>query len=455
MGKSDYLNNGDVKKFIAWLRTRLESRDLAHSYHDRQRQTEWRCSSLFDAFAQYAWPNSRGSNFKANASELEMLRKRLEDALRHNDDEEACEAAVDVMKWGGVAAGNVRWLRSNRQGLAQVLKNIKDALSSGEDADPRLTNPGLRFNAGMTKVYSLLCDSFIIYDSRVAAALGLAVAKYGLQHKLSSVPALLQFPWSPAKEAPGQQNPKRRNPSQGTFGFRKLQAGPMHACWNLRATWLLEAVLKDLDSNFNKQEGISPLRALEAALFMIGYDLPNSVFASPERVAPEEGDDAWNQCFTHGKCIEFNYRLDNQGICARNDEDATRVVTFAYQELDQVLLALWANFGDGPFPLSNSATAVRSGDASPGLGTTYFELTHKNPPDTSKLAAILEDLCIFIPVDAAQNRGRNWVLNVDALGRNNDSIVVDIRSYLERIEPDLNPETLPMTASPSSKLVAI
>ncbi|MNP30580.1 hypothetical protein D3C76_1236580 [compost metagenome] len=60
--------------------------------------------------------------------------------------------------------------------------------------------------------------------------------------------------------------------------FPPLQGGTLHAQWNIRASQILAAVLAHDNakhSGFNKDDGSgsSPLRRLEAALFMIGYDL--------------------------------------------------------------------------------------------------------------------------------------------------------------------------------------
>lgn len=427
MLKSEYLNDENVSRFVVWLRERLETSDFAHSYVNRLSNTKWQCSSLFDAFTQYNWRSSSGNDFNANALALTGLQERLEAALQENDDERTCEAAVDVMRWGGVVAGNVRWLRSNQNGLAQTLKSIRDALNSGNDSDERLTAPELRFNAGMTKVYSLICNSLLIYDSRVAAAITLAVMKYCQAQKMSSVPTLLQFPWAPAKEATTSRKPKCRNPSQGEFCFPKLAAGPTHAFWNLRASWLLEAVLAGSESRFAGESISSSLRALEAALFMIGYDLTDSLPESQESVIGEIDDDQWIACTTHGKGVEFFYRIENAEIKTKGRENPDSVTTFNEQEINEILFVLWREFGHSPFPLSNNVIHVPAGTAQSGLGSIYYQVTGKSSANTSRLAAILEDQCVFIPC----NQGNlHWALDVSALGLNEDSKKVGIRPYL-------------------------
>ena len=57
--------------------------------------------------------------------------------------------------------------------------------------------------------------------------------------------------------------------------------------------------------------------------------------------------------------------------------------------------------------MSNSATGVREKTEPFGLGTAYFEATRKNPPNTSRLAAVLEDIGVFEP---APLKGKHWTL---------------------------------------------
>lgn len=76
------------------------------------------------------------------------------------------------------------------------------ALFSDEASDAQHFTGLSRFNAGITKVYSLVLEDFIIYDSRVAATLGWLVATF-CRAGAREVPDALRFPWMPAKEAPG------------------------------------------------------------------------------------------------------------------------------------------------------------------------------------------------------------------------------------------------------------
>lgn len=234
-------------------------------------------SNLADAFAKYEWPFAfegtdgkyyRGRTFEESAAVLDGLQQRLRDA---SDDGAVVNAAVDVVRWGGVAPRNDEWLRANQTGLARRFRDVVTAFEQSGD-DLRCV-PDLRFNAGMTKVYSLLIDGFIIYDSRVAGALAWFVVQWMQDTKQNIIPDALRFPCMVAKAAPGPGRQKIRNPSPGRTGFPLLGVRPyVHAQWNQRASWIIEAALQAADSSTFTPDAAGS-RKLEAALFMWGYDL--------------------------------------------------------------------------------------------------------------------------------------------------------------------------------------
>lgn len=283
MNKEQYLASDHVRPFATWFGQNLTTGRFAHGWVDRKRRNLLRnFASVHDAFVQYHWPFSalpdhgiaRGTTFGESVIALGRFKRLLRDAT---DDSQALHATTGVMQWGGVANGNVKWLRerANDSALLETLIETAKALAEGETANRVLTARTLRFNAGMTKVYSLMVPDFIIYDSRVAAAIGWAVVHYCTEHGLESVPPELAFGVRAAKEGPNPANPKSRNPSRGALHFATLLHGPGFAAWNLKASWLLVAALEAAkgagESPFHAEA--NPLRALEAALFMIGYDL--------------------------------------------------------------------------------------------------------------------------------------------------------------------------------------
>ena len=103
--------------------------------------------------------------------------------------------------------------------------------------------------------------------------MGLLVKRWDEERGALGIPRILAFAYGNSR---GNIN---RNPNcKGDKSqFPLLRSGNRynnHIENNLKANWLLGKVLKCGKSKFNSEE--NPLRALEAALFMIGYSMPNN-----------------------------------------------------------------------------------------------------------------------------------------------------------------------------------
>lgn len=212
-------------------------------------------------------------------------------------------SCLNILEWGGVLnKSSIEWLfdKYKRGKLGHCIQLASDLLTSVDDEDVQyyfskeknMTNQVFKehkdnlsgsqqhryllMNAGMTKVYSLYCGESVIYDGRVGAALGLLVSRYLASANRSDdpVPETLRFPWG-ADRKTGVE----RNPSTETHIFPKLGSSGMHALWNLRANWILSDSLNNRDELWGVKNDAGGknelqkrmLRAVEAAVFMIGY----------------------------------------------------------------------------------------------------------------------------------------------------------------------------------------
>jgi hypothetical protein len=143
---------------------------------------------------------------------------------------------------------------------------------------PDFTNfsNGVRMNAGLTKYYALACDNVIIYDGRVGAALCLLV-RYFLEGKGDSapqdVPGELAFRWGAQNARRGRARP--RDPSSTRYKFSPLAYASDRewARCNVLADWVLTEARARASASWCRAE--DGLRRIEAALFMIGYDVSN------------------------------------------------------------------------------------------------------------------------------------------------------------------------------------
>lgn len=290
MNKTEYLALPEVAQFTEFLRSRLLSDDVqfAHAYEMETRGRSeatipWSCDSIYDAFLKYDWRYSyqdprtgekhTGRSFDESERVLSLLSKKLRKAVSEKNSTEASYCCQMVLDWGGVLGGNKKKLESFDGALAGYLAETKLLFDSRE---ARLTNKylvsteGKSFdvvmNAGFTKIYSILCEDFIIYDGRVGAALGLLVREF-LEHQNDSkaLPDALAFHYGSARNSK-----VNRNPSSDIFKFPGLRwTYPPHIRSNLKANWILQDLTRRGAGKFSTLK--NPLRGIEAALFMIGY----------------------------------------------------------------------------------------------------------------------------------------------------------------------------------------
>jgi hypothetical protein len=243
--------------------------------------------SLSDAFKGYSWKNKL---YTENTRILCDLGVQLKSAVGDKDDTSAYITASKIIDWGGVhrcMTGLIQKLDK-----AQLCKDIeKGATGLTADNDSILQEYGgdqLIMNAGWTKIYAAYNGNSIIYDGRVGAALCVLVRAY-LCNKNSNrgdgIPEKLAFTW-------GAGFGDNRNPNcQGCMncerGFVKQNPGDSRtwAMKNLYANWILTQVVdkervKECISRWRNDMGTRRedyLRAIEAALFMLGADVRETV----------------------------------------------------------------------------------------------------------------------------------------------------------------------------------
>ena len=169
------------------------------------------------------------------------------------------------MVWGGI----IKYDRLNE------LKDcaLKKLTGRAGLLDPKRANTvrlrGFKYmEAGYSKIYSLLLDDFPIYDSRVACVLTSLIRLFCRDRSLPRVPCLLQL-----VIPPDQQGGTNRNPSDEQHLFEGIRGAQYtkHADSNLKAAWLLGALVKVDGSEFDSVPSERRVLALQSALFMLGY----------------------------------------------------------------------------------------------------------------------------------------------------------------------------------------
>lgn len=248
-------------------------------------------ATLEDAFNAYWW-NRR--DYYSNALRLERLqrivRRGIHTAPSRSPTIRALGAMHAVLRWGA-GGKSMKLYRSNMAWARGAGHNLPTFLATGckvmIDPCPRFhifSNTGLkpRMNAGLTKYYALAVDDCIIYDGRVGAAMGYLVRLFlgnpaGRKYAKPDVPNSLQFRW--ATGASG----RRMDPSAGPLKFHKLNnLAPEWARCNVRANWVLTEARRRVvaappasaDQPWWFDRHAVGLRQIEAALFVVGYEMP-------------------------------------------------------------------------------------------------------------------------------------------------------------------------------------
>lgn len=267
MRKGEYLSSRSVKDFILWIETILDTpQSFVHSYVMKKGRKLYEFDNLYAAYEKYDWTYQ---------VDIEKLSAILVKSIREAD-EHACENACHgILKWGGVLRGNKERVSRLRPDLSAYLSAVKARLS--EDlASSEYFFPQIQVTSGFSKLYSACIDNYMIYDSRVGAALGLLVRNFCINANLPYVPSELQFAWARGLESKNTfGGTNRRNPSRNGYVFSELRYHKPEEYFenNIRANWLVSEIARTTKSRFTKIGEPLRLRALEQALFMVGYDV--------------------------------------------------------------------------------------------------------------------------------------------------------------------------------------
>lgn len=279
MNKDTFLENNDVAEFINWLIETLPrltvSLNIAKSRRFVPNGVHATCSGIEEVLPHYSWMGT----WTHNKHQLGILSSNLRIALAIPSEPDTLEACLAILKWGGVR-GAVSYLQAlaGNDALVEYLNGRKHLFDlSGTqrlaDLDAAIID---QFDAGMTKIYSLLDRTGSpIYDSRVGAAMAMFYQCH--RHSSSREKAeLLNFPSGSAR---GKQvrNPGRLgHPFYDAPQFYTRSVQPhVWAQFQLKLGWIIQEILSRTDW-FKETEGpaiADRSRAFEACLFMIGYDL--------------------------------------------------------------------------------------------------------------------------------------------------------------------------------------
>jgi len=273
--KNAFLERPEVKELLHTIASLWNDGLDFHNGTDRY-------SSIKSAFNEYKWKYSitneqlpseipsSGITFEDSSKALSAMQEKLRTSFAEDDPTGVKDNCRIILKWGGVlgspSRGNLKYLNNPTLAGNQpvtIIELLKIAGGVWKTAIGELHPVPFRSNAGFTKIYSLAFDDFVIYDSRVAAALTYII----VNTFPGKIPVSMKLFMPPLRQDKSYDISKR-NPDPAFFKSVNNNDSK-HFYSNVKASWLLSGAL-DL---IQQKEADVTLRKLEAALFMIGYDL--------------------------------------------------------------------------------------------------------------------------------------------------------------------------------------
>ena len=224
----------------------------------------WSAVGLADALSKYAWG---GKSFSENKAELDRFAANLQSAIQRDSNNDVCNILRAIMHWGGVdnkhrQKGTFEWIERNADEISAKLSNAVDLIKDEQASLDPFDGINLIMNSTMTKIVSLADpeQKLVIYDGRVAGALGFFVARFTEDLEIHQYDLAAQLLFAVDREA-------KRSPETNRIHFPALfgkARDRCHASMVRSASQLIWQVAKECQA--------SP-REIEAALFMWGYNV--------------------------------------------------------------------------------------------------------------------------------------------------------------------------------------
>jgi hypothetical protein len=272
-------NHEQIREFCSFLAREWRG-NRQHSYAvpsrgkssawSRTIDGKWSAVGLADAVSKYA---RSGKSFSENNAELDRFAANLQSAIQRDSNNDVCEILRAIMHWGGVdnkhrQKGTLDWIERNADEISAKLSNAVDLIKDEQASLDSFDGVNLIMNSTMTKIVSLADpeQKLVIYDGRVAGALGFFVARFTEEREIHQYDLADQLLFAVDREA-------KRSPETNRIHFPALFGKARDRCHASMVRWASQII-----SQVARECQASP-REIEAALFMWGY-----------RVAEEQED---------------------------------------------------------------------------------------------------------------------------------------------------------------------
>ena len=193
----------------------------------RFRKSDKRCSTyqnLGQAYEDFRWDSN---DFGVNTRKLLDLQVKIRNDIRRKSKGDLLAHLCDVLAWGGVLTTAVTRPLLEKYKKNELLNYFGWIYEQGpfdassEDLSELKNIPldagVLLSNSGLTKIYSVIGSRCVIYDNRVAAAVGKIIVDYLAEKPLVTESSLVM-------------GPEPRDPSTSLHKFPKKRRGYSYPC---------------------------------------------------------------------------------------------------------------------------------------------------------------------------------------------------------------------------------
>lgn len=282
MNRTEFLQQPEVAGFTDWLAATLPQRqirlDIRSSTYVPKGLNATTCfADLVPDHYRWRATGLTTGDWAESCAKTDALSAGLRAAVQAGDAAATLAACSDVLDWGGERnprEGARPFLVGLGNHISQYIAQTHQEMALGT-ANLRSGFPAVQLmNSMLTKVHAFYsAEGLPIYDSRVSAAAAALVEFWRRHSRTRQLPDTLSFPL-----AGGSQKPQHKlaclfdqPPSPGTLLYTSQGTPQRWAGAKVRLAWVMAETLRKSPGLFAAQP--DRMRAMEASLFMVGYDL--------------------------------------------------------------------------------------------------------------------------------------------------------------------------------------
>lgn len=283
MQRSEFLNLREVIDLTDWLSRTLpewqvQLRIGSSKFVPGGVKANTVFGQLIPTYYRWRAPGMVSGDWIESCEKTHAMSAALREAVHSGDVQATMHACSAILLWGGernMAVGARPFLLSLGNTLPSYIAHAGQQMSL-TTGDLQSGFPAVKvMNSMLTKVHAFYSqDGLPIYDSRVSAAMAAFVECWRQESNESVLPlsSALKFPLAGGSTKPQHklQCLFEHSISPGKLHYNHPETPVAWAGAKLRLAWIMAEVLRKAPQLFGGES--DRMRAMEAALFMVGYD---------------------------------------------------------------------------------------------------------------------------------------------------------------------------------------